>query len=372
MKNILFAIIIVLFTGCIEPYTPKNIDEVSDLLVIDGKITDNESVFEIKKSVGLLDKITDFEVIEDAELYVEKDNGERIPGVYDGNGSYIVKTGELEEGTRYRLFVAVGGEEYLSEYSSPLYTPEIDSISLTYTDEWNPVNIYVSTHDPADRSKYYRWSYNEIWEVKADLFASLGVIDGQLVDFSLSTPINTYYCWRRNSSKSLIVASSEKLSENVIDRKKLTDFPLYDERIGIVYCIQVEQNSISREAYDYYSNLQKNVDQTGGLFAPIPSEMKGNIRCITNPAIPVIGYVDVSTTTRKMLLIDYLWRYYFPMENRCLEDITKDTNFAYPRYAYFTLYGDGSYGYAPPLCVDCRLKAGASKDRPDFWPNNHY
>lgn len=34
------------------------------------------------------------------------------------------------------------------------------------------------------------------------------------------------------------------------------------------------------------------------MFAPIPSEMKGNIRCVTDPEVPVIGFVEVATVTR--------------------------------------------------------------------------
>lgn len=370
MKYSFFIILLFLFAGCIEEYTPTGIEEVSDLLVIEGTITDGESVFMLSRSVGLSDTLLAGQnAVNNALVYVEKDNGEQLTGVLTGDGTYTVPTGSLDEAVKYRFYAVVDGEEYRSEFLSPLFTPAIDTLELTKRDNGEPVYVCVSTHDPTDQSRYYLWSYDEIWEVKAELFANYGFLDDRWDHFSLTTSRNTYYCWGRDHSRTMLLGSSDKLSENLIHRKRLKEIDCHDNRLSVLYYVKVKQIQIRKTAYDYYSNIQKNVDASGSIFTPVPSEMKGNIRAVSNPDLPVIGYVDVSTTVEKELFHDGIG-FYETSGRYCGMQITSDPEFAYPIYGYN--YKDPEYeDYAPFKCVDCRL-SGGTKNRPDFWPNEHY
>ena len=375
MRNLLYIIIAVVLTGCIEPYNPSGANEISGQLVIEGTITDNESVFTLRTSVKLSERLTGKETVDDAFVYVEKDNGEQLQGVFTGNGTYTVATGDLDAGTKYRLYVKAVGEEYRSEFLSPLFTPEIDSISPLKKGEGEPVYICVNTHDPDDQSRYYLWSYNEIWEVKAELFANYGyLVPNSPQFFTTATAENTYYCWGRDNSKSMLLGLSDNLSENVISQKRLNEIPCYSDKISILYFISVKQNQIRKEAYDYYLNIQKNIELTGSIFAPIPSEMRGNILCVTNPEQYVIGYIDVSTTTEKERFFPESMGLYEAPGTICHRHITSDPALAYPIYGYYEYIPTNPLPplYAPHECVDCRIKENASKDRPDFWPNNDY
>ena len=373
MRNLLYIIIVVLLSGCIEPYEPSGVEEISDLLVIEGTITDNESFFSLRTSVGLSELLTGRETVDGAFVCVETENGEILPGIFQGNGTYMVETGNLDTGKKYRLYVVADGEEYRSDFLSPLFTPEIDSIVAQKKEDGAPVFINVNTHDSEDKSRYYLWSYKEIWEVTAPLFANFGYLDyAYPIFFTSTTAENTYYCWGRDNSKKMLLGSTDKLSENIISQKKLTEIPCNNDRLSILYYISVKQNQIRKEAYDYYSNIQKNVEQTGSIFAPIPSEMRGNIVCISNPERPVIGYIDVSTTKEKDIFIpEKVGLYEAPM-TFCYSQITGESEFAYPIYGYYENYPGLPTLYAPFNCVDCRLKEKASKDKPDFWPNDHF
>lgn len=55
------------------------------------------------------------------------------------------------------------------------------------------------------------------------------------------TSLNTYYCWGRDSSKVMLLETTDKLSENRVDRKKLFEIPCDDERISILYHLRVSQ-----------------------------------------------------------------------------------------------------------------------------------
>ena len=374
MKKLLYIIIPVLFYGCIDEYKPKGVEEISDLLVIEGTITDGESVFILQRSVGVSEMLTDDIFIVDADVYVEKDNGEILYGVYEGDGKYTVSTGTLSPEIKYRLLVKDRGEEYRSDFLPPLFTPEIDSITPLKEGRGEPIFICVYTHDPEDQSRYYLWSYEEIWEIKAPLLADYGYLTDTPQYFTFHNGENTYYCWGRDHSKKMILGSSVKLTENVIYQKRINEISPTNDRFAELYFISVKQNQIRKEAFDYYSNIQKNIEQTGSIFAPVPSEMRGNIRCITNPSIPVVGYIDVSSTTKKEVFIPPSLGFYEGVSH-CSLMVTDDEEFAYPVYGHYVYNPLGvpqMFLYAPHDCVDCRLREKSSKKRPDFWPNNHY
>ncbi len=378
MRTLPYLFLALFLYGCIDAYTPKGVESLSRLLVVEGNITDGESVFRLSRSIALDAFFVQEETtVDHASLYVEQDNGERLEGVFREKGTYIVSTGSLEANRKYRLHIAVDGEVYCSEYLSPIFTAGIDSITSVKERIGEPVQIRLYTHDPEDRSKYYMWNYKEFWEVKAELYATYGPWEGEFIDFSRYSKYNTYYCWARDSSQGLIMASSERQSENVIDHK-ITEIYSGDRRLSEYYCIEVNQHQVRQETYDYYANVQKNVEQTGDLFSSIPSELKGNISCISDPDLPVIGFCDVTTTVReRFYIIDLYDGYYEPPMQFCHDSITESQNFIYPVYGLYAYYinitGDTIWQYAPHRCVDCRLTPGATKEnRPDFWPSGHY
>ena len=371
MKKLLSIIISVLLFGCVSEYIPKGVNEARDVLVIEGFVTNGESVFKLSRSVGLLDDLRNSNNhVNDAAVYVEKESGEQIQGFLSANGTYTVVTGELDAETKYRFYAVVGGEEYRSEFLAPIFTSKIDSINYIKESRGEPVSIHVSTRDLKEQSRYYLWSYQEHWEVKAELFANYGLYDGVFGNFSLMTSRNTYYCWRNDSSITMHLASTEKLSENFINQKKLKEIPSHDSRLSVLYYIKVKQMQIRREAYDCFYNIQKNIEQMGGIFSPMPSEVRGNIICSTNPDLPVIGYVDVTTTATEEMFINGSGLYEPKYNNDdCGSRITAEPEYAYPRYAFYSFR---PLVYAPHTCVDCRTIPGATKNRPDFWPNEHY
>ena len=374
MRNLLYILIITLLTGCVEDYNQKGIEEMSDLLVIGGMITDNESVFNIRRSVGLTERITGDEFVSNASVYVEKDNGKTLTGEYIGDGKYVVSTGELDKELKYRLYVKIRDEEYRSEYLSPIFSAEIDEITSDKKGHGQPVNIYIDVNDKNESSRYYKWSFSEIWEVKAEHFANFSYLNGsERQNLTLETSENIYYCWVRDESKTMLLGASDKISDNIIYKKKIHEISAGNTRLSVLYYITVRQNQIRKDAYDYFYVAQKNVEQAGGLFTPIPSEMKGNIKCVSNHNLPVIGFIEVSTTTTKELFLPSNIGYYELASSVCNEgDVTmaptKD-NFEYfyksETFPYYELYG-------PQHCYDCRTFNKATKNRPDFWPNNHY
>ncbi|MDR3141005.1 MAG: DUF4249 domain-containing protein [Tannerellaceae bacterium] len=363
-KNVLYLFVAL---SCLDTFEPEGLQTMEGLLVVDGAITSGVTTIELSRTIQMETEWYNSPVISEADLYVECSDGSRFTRTtYSGDGIYEIETGELQPDKQYRLHISLDGEAYESEYLSPLLTPEIDSVSWQKREPGAPVYITVSTHDEAGQSSYYRWTYRENWEFKSELFAEYGELNQIEMYFDLLTPNNTYYCWGSNHSRSFVLATSDKLSENIISHKRLVAIPPGDEKISELYHIAVSQYQIRKAAYDYFLNLQKNISQTGSIFSPIPSEIRGNVHSLTSPGAWVIGYVEVSVASTKEQFMPELILAYEEPEKTCSKQISVSR---LDGIIYMMSKGSQSALYAPRRCLDCTSRG--SKNKPSFWPAGH-
>lgn len=240
-------------SACITDYEPEGIKQVRDLLVVDGIITNGETVVRLGRSVGLLEEFEEDEFVNDAKVMVECEDGAVFACAgSSGKGEYRVDVGDLDPASRYRLRISLDGLEYESDYLSPEITPPIDSISLRKKGPGEEVSLCVSTHNAPDQSPYFRWMYKENWEVKSEIFMVAERVDNAVVIYDLLTSNNWYYCWGKDSSKVISLGSSDRLTQNVIANKSIASYDPGDRRFSLLYHAEVEQYALRREAYDYY------------------------------------------------------------------------------------------------------------------------
>ena len=376
-----FSIILLclILCGCITEYTPKEMVEMVDILVVEGIITDGTSMITLSRSKELsyeddLWNLSPYHVT-DAKVWIECDNGQQWASTTpSGGGQYAITTGALQPGQQYRLKIEHEAHAYVSEYAAPLQTPDIDSVFWTKYGTGQLVHIHVATHASDDAAQYYRWTYQEVWEIrpyyyeedKGECSRCRSFVDQRDIfcpncGFELTR--QPYYCWNTAMSREMLIGSAEK---TVMGRvaEQLVEITPTDLKLKILYRIDVQQNVIRKRTYYYYNNLKKNVSQTGGLFAHTPAELKGNIRCTTDPSRPVIGYVEVSFTATKRLWIA-----------RRDDAYERDPRYCTPIYINTWLGGIVPAGYVPigggqyvnGDCYTC-LTGGATKYKPDDWP----
>jgi len=395
IKNYLCLFFLIL-CGCITEYNAPYLNEGRDILVVEGIITNNETVITLSRSVNLTDDSTTPNYIDNARVYIESDDGtqwEAEPLNWDRfssfwptrNGRYTIKTGELNLDRKYCLKIEIeepdnsNGDcfappqsgiicptktyEYCSDYSYPFNTPEIDSIFWTKKGRGQLVMIHAATHSPDNDELFCRWSFKEDWEIHSDAYLEK----------------YPFYCWNMANSRELIIASSVRTVFGKIT-DKVTELSPSNRKLEVLYRITVKQNAISKRAYDYYANIKKNIEQTGSIFAPTPSELSGNIICTTDPTKIVIGYVDVSITTqnhRYIPLRDGVYEYAL----RDCDPIPQDTLLV--RYEnledipdYYVIYEEFPFAM-PPMsptylhvrCVDCTNYG--IEQKPDDWPDRY-
>ena len=91
-------------------------------------------------------------------------------------------------------------------------TPPIDSVSWKY--DSTLLHLFLTTHDPSNNTRYYRWSYVETWQYQSTYFSQLIYQNGTL---RKRTPAeNVYYCWSSDNSTDILVGTSDALSQDLI------------------------------------------------------------------------------------------------------------------------------------------------------------
>jgi hypothetical protein len=192
---------------------------------------------------------------------------------------------------------------------------------------------------------------------------------------------SVYRCWANNNSTSIILGSTVKLTNDVIDDQFIATIPSFSEKLGIRYSILVKQYTLSKAAFEYFEIMKKNTEELGSIFGPLPSQQNGNIKNIKDEKEPVVGFIYATNQKEKRIFIDnkdisYVWSIKKPNSEVCLEsEIMQTTNLTtyfasgvlVPTYGIYDPSGSAiiGYGYAPRICVDCTLRG--TKQKPSFW-----
>lgn len=368
---------LVVMIGCITPYEPQGITPTEGLLVVEAILLAPVGT-EVKLSRTIaLDKLT-YEPVS-ATVKILSDDGVEYRMTETQSGTYTLEQEfTYRDQVKYALDIEWSGKHYRSAYVIPSLTPDM-SFRWAYNEKHEQLEIMVSVDNPDVDVAYYRWSFKENWEFMASHFATHRW-DPVTRFLSVNDPFssdNSYYCWSRDSSTHFILGSSEKKTTTSLRDKVVQTIPLGSPKFRYLYHIDVKQHAIPKEAYNYFRNLQDNVETTGSLFGAQPTEMKGNITCVDNLKEAVIGYFVATTEASRATYIEATE---VPeMKERsfdCLDDPVKfsDHLTAYDAGYFISLFDPNpeiETEYMPMRCVDCTRKGG-TKNRPAWWKTDHY
>lgn len=147
------------------------------------------------------------------------------------------------------------------------------------------------------------------------------------------------------------------------------------------YSLLVKQHAISQEAFDFWTNLKENNESLGSLFDRMPTRDLGNIRCISHPDDPVLGFFSATSIGKKRIVIlrqeilgprtgydssDYIdcKTKLIPL-NEISEERLDGLLLIDREYDVVTQELTG-YVASAAFCIDCRLNGGTTV-KPDYW-----
>jgi hypothetical protein len=133
--------------------------------------------------------------------------------------------------------------------------------------------------------------------------------------------------------------------------------------------------------YQFLQAMKKNTETTGSIFNPLPSQLVGNIHCVTDPSKMVIGYFNISPAQEKRFFISAAdvpdWNYemscpLYEIQNDP-ESIAEHASQLLPTIAaktkpipFSTSLEILTFKASPANCVDCTLNG--TNVKPAYWP----
>ena len=373
---VLFFTILAMAESCKQVYTPPSTSTSNKYLVVDGFLNagNDSTIFTLSRTVSLTSDSNPSPET-GAQIIVEGSTGDKIPLTELGNGRYGAFSLPLNSAENYRVRITTTvGSVYLSNYTSVKSSPPIDSISWRLNGIG--VSIYANTHDPLNNTRYYRWDYVETWEYQSQYQSDWHHDSSSYIPLFENGFFYPHLCWRTDNSTNIIIGSSAKLTKDIISMAPLIIVPISTEQISVKYSILVRQYALTVDEYNYWQNLQLNTELTGSIFDLQPSQITGNISCITNPSEPAIGYVGAGTVATSRIFISNnqlspLWDFNKGCNAFFVKYDADSVEAAYKQGALPTttdLIGDSLLGYwfSPAPCVDCTASGGTSI-MPSFW-----
>ncbi len=371
MKVVPCLLLLFAVGGCTQKYVAPYHLPATGYLVVEGFINlgNGPTNFTLSRASSL-----DSPVIipqSGAQVIVETQAGGSFPLTELGNGNYSISQIPVDLTQEYRLWITTpDGKEYLSDFAMAKLTPPVDSVSWKLATDG--INIYVSAHDPQNNTRYYQWKYEETWKYTSAYQSGYEYQNGAIVSRPDSDDIFT--CWKSVILTGISIATSEALSDDIIYEFPLVQVPFSTNKLVMKYSILVKQYALTKDWYNWIEEVQKNTERLGSIFEAQPSEITGNLHCISNPGEQAIGFVGCTSETEKRIFIS---RDQIPSSQVIItgyESCTLDT-------LMFTLaetFGTGSnipvdisgrinsIKYSSAFCVDCR-QMGGTVIEPPFW-----
>ncbi|WP_422360112.1 DUF4249 domain-containing protein [Reichenbachiella sp.] len=288
------------FIGCVEPYDFE-VGGTVEVLVVEAEFSNQQESHRVMLSIsrGLDNDV--ISPVSGAAISIIEDETEEInlteieSGIYETSPSVAGKVGSI-----YRLSIKLKDGSTFQSSSEILSNPvPIDSVWGRYLELPSEeedgliqgVQLFVDTHDFNSEASYFRYEYQEDYQVKA-AFPSLLEWNNDTETYGpRDFPIGT--CYEQANSQGLLITTTSGLSEN-----RLSEFPIRmiqqkDPELRGKYAIVLKQFAISENGYRYYKNLRENNESAGSFFDKQKGTIPGNISSVDS-SMPVLGYFEVA------------------------------------------------------------------------------
>ncbi len=327
MRRILIPILFLIVMACVDPLNVK-LPGSERRLVVDGLITDQPGPYQVKlyysNQLSSI-RLVPFDPVTLAQVSIFDDQNNKhvlteiTPGIYETNRDEF--KGEIGRG--YFLSIRTSdGREYKSDVQHMVASGEISNIYFEFETnnllkEDYYLKVFIDAKGALEEDNLFRWRWTTIHKTKSyperqtkstpggeipipPLCSGYVYQRGQLIRVGDCT---CCICWSYNYSDGAFVSHNEFVSENQFNKQFLGSIPVTSMHFSDRYYIQVEQLSLSEEAYHFWSLVEKQQVGSTNLFQPNAIKIRGNVKNISNPDEEVLGFFGVSGVAIKSLYI---------------------------------------------------------------------
>lgn len=345
---LLLSILCCLFYQCLEPFDFEFEEEtVEKILVVDGVLSNSPGPHKVTlsrtESFGnkFIDPVTNAKVLlNGTEEFLDQGNGEYILDNYTPQiGAEYFLSLTLSDGTQYSsnsliMPVSIKPDSNYVKYESDIFRSTTGAERITTV-----MNVYLDTPLPDNdnnQNYYLRW-----------LTEGLSVFPEESCG-GLHIP-KTCYISEPPKAQNIRLQSSENISGNRLIEQPVARKSSYTiNEFKTLYVFSTYQYSITKESYEYWSDLKTLANQSGTVFDLPPAALQGNIKNDNDDSELVLGFFDVAAVdTVRVRVIASEFR-------KNISGIVPCSNFSRRNW--------------PEECCQCLVLGGANLERP-AWLN---
>lgn len=294
------------FSACESIYVP-DLDAVDNVLVVDARLVYGQQNNEIilQNSSGF-NEANSFNPVTNASVALTDDLGKQLPATQHEPGVYTINEA-LDSTRQYKLEIITGSGIYESAFEAFPPLPDIDTIYSDHVEQWIQPGGENSTGDfiklsgqqlyvdiaRQNAKAYYRFTARKILQF---YFPFDTVMFGM--------PTTEYkYGWKSYYAQGAynIAGPAEYSAQADIRRHPVEFFRYNDESLldttqrGMGWIYIMHQFGISKSAYNFYKDLNNQLQAEGKIFDPLYVQARNNIKCISNPSEVVLGNFELAS-----------------------------------------------------------------------------
>jgi len=308
--------------SCIEEYWPEYDDQFVQILVVDGKITNESGPYTVKISTtNSLDSIPyslnpkyDFKEFSGALVSIHDEDGnieiltETEPGIYQTSASGM--QGII--GKNYKItFSTPSGKSYESTFEELLPPTAVEDAYYVEEQEYSDYNhesfetglkFHVTSAEALGNTGNLYWEMEETYEYHAAYkieYVYNGYFNDPGWDYNYEKLYNVpemknqdslYYCWSTGTLNEIFTENTDQLNIPKVENLPLNFISYDNEKLDFKYSVVINQYTISNEAQDYLERVNDQNTNQEGLYASQPYQIRGNITNVEDSREPVLGY----------------------------------------------------------------------------------
>lgn len=338
---IALVLVLLMAISCIEIYE-QDFPLQKGVLLVEGMLLDHPDYQYV--NIYLTDSGRIRQPVNWASVSIHDDQGSTWRMESSGEGMYRPFGGFLNvsSGTKHQLEINLGDSvRILSSWEEvpPLVEAKELKMDVKFrsrvTEEGfvltqKGVELFASTGEIPLNQTYLRWSYDIAYGYLAPN-----------ADPVFCSPC--YSCYVVEQPSVTLVSQALQSAGKSMDGVVIDFIPI-DERFNVRFAVLLKQFSISKSAYEFYATIQQIQRTQGNIFDPPPAIVTGNLKNQLAPERTIYGLFEVG-------------RYSETSASVSKAAIT----FLIPTFLERCL------GSTLPDCSDCRLREGATKERPYYY-----
>lgn len=321
-----FLFFSLLLFSCVEVYDIRyNLN--ADVLTVDGFVTNERGLtvnLRLSRSTG-----RDYysQPLRDCVVEVKVGGGSVMTLKEFSSGVYVAPASfQGQVGQTYQLhFKTPEGKVYESATERLSAAPPIAKLYHQFNQNgflnqtgkqvtYSALEVYADFNDPKDEQNYYLWRWMDFEEQGICATCEGGKLDSKtfLCVPERNSRITYDYrcdnaCWEIYYSNDVNVFSDIYTNGRTVTARQVAKIPFYSTGAGFgnqAALVEIQQYSISANAYEYYKLLSDQTQNTGNLTDTPPAAIIGNVRNVNDATEKVVGFFGATGVSKSRIFID--------------------------------------------------------------------